>query len=195
MKSSKLPSDKRNKLILVAVGTLIAAAALYSFLISHQNENLARLAKKKLDVEATQQRMLEAIRRADVIENDLADTQKSLAEAEADIASGDLYSWIINNLRQFKANYKVNIPQVSSLGPVTEVTLIPSFPYKQTSLSLVGTAHFHDFGRFVADMENQFPHIRVSNMTLDLNPSPAPEDQETVTFKLDVVTLVKTNPS
>lgn len=195
MNFSKLSSEKRNKLILVIVGTLIAAAALYSFVISHQNQNLVRLAKKKLDVQASQQRMLEAIRRADAIETDLADTQNSLAEAEADIASGDLYSWIINNLRQFKANYKVNIPQVSSLGPVTEVTLIPNFPYKQTSLSLVGTAHFHDFGRFVADMENQFPHIRVSNLTLDLNPSPAPEDQETVTFKLDVVTLVKTNPS
>ena len=75
------------------------------------------------------------------------------------------------------------------------MNLLPNFPYKQASLSLAGTAHFHDFGRFLADLENQFPHIRVVNLSLDLNPSPAAEDQETVSFKLDLVTLVKTNPS
>ena len=52
-----------------------------------------------------------------------------------------------------------------------------------------------DFGRFLAALENQFPHLRVVNLSLDLNPSPAPEDQETIAFKLDLITLVKTNPS
>jgi hypothetical protein len=35
----------------------------------------------------------------------------------------------------------------------------------------------------------------VLNLSLELNQSPAAEDQETVSFKLDLVTLVKTNPS
>jgi Tfp pilus assembly protein PilO len=189
MNFTKLPIEKRKKLILVVVGTVLAVAALYCLVISHQNQNLARLANKKLDVQANQRRVLETIRRASVIEADLATARKALAEAETDIASGDLYSWVINTLRQFKAAYKVNIPQVGSLGPVTNV------PYKQASLSLVGTAHFHDLGLFLADLENRFPHIRVVNLCLDLNPSPAPEDQDTVSFKLDLVTLVKSNPS
>jgi len=191
----KLPIEKRNKLILVAVATLLAVAGLYFLLIKHQNENLVRLANRKVEVQASQRRVLETIRRADAIEADLASAQKALAEAEADIASGDLYSWVINTFRQFKAAYKVNIPQFSPLGAVTEVNLLPIVPYKQASLSLVGTAHFHDFGRFLAELENQFPHIRVVNLSLDLNPSPAPENQETVSFKLDLITLVKTNPS
>jgi hypothetical protein len=195
MNFTKLPIEKRNKLLLVVVGTLLAVAALYCLVICRQNQNLVRLANKKVEVQASQRRVLEAIRRASAIEADLASAQKALAEAEADIASGDLYSWVINTLRQFKAAYKVNIPQFSSLGPVTEVNLLPNVPYKQASLSLVGTAHFHDLGRFLADLENQFPHIRVVNLSLDLDPRPAAEDQETVSFKLDVVTLVKTNPS
>jgi hypothetical protein len=195
MNFTKLPIEKRKKLILVVVGTILAATALYCLVISHQNQNLVRLANKKSDVQASQRRVLEAIRRASAIEADLASAQKALAEAEADVASGDLYSWVINTLRPFKAAYKVNIPQFSSLGPETEVNLLPNVPYKQASLPLVGTAHFHDLGRFLADLENQFPHIRVVNLTLDLDPSPAAEDQETVSFKLDIVTLVKTNPS
>jgi Tfp pilus assembly protein PilO len=195
MNLNKLPKEKRNMLILVVVGTLLVVAGLYFLLIKHQNENLVRLAQRKVEVGASQRRVAEAIQHASEIEADLADSQKGLAEAEADIASGDLYAWIINTLRQFKAPYKVNIPQFSSLGAVAEVNLLPSFPYKQASLSLAGTGHFHDLGRFLADLENQFPHIRVANLSLELNTSPTPEDRETVTFKLDLLTLVKTNPS
>ena len=187
--------EKRNKLLLVAVGTLLVAGAFYSLVISQQNQNLVRLASKKLDVQASQQRVYDAIKRAGAIEADLASAKKALAEAEADVASGDLYSWVINTFDQFKASYKVDSPRFSALGPVTEVNLLTNVPYKQASLSLAGTAHYHDLGRFLADLENQFPHIRVVNLSLDLNPSPAPADQETLSFRLDLITLVKTDPS
>jgi Tfp pilus assembly protein PilO len=195
MNLRKMPIEKRKKLVLVLVATLLVVAGLYFLLIKHQNENLLRLANRKVEVQGHRRRVLETIRRTAEIEAELAQAQKALADAETDIASGDLYAWVIDTLRQFKAAYNVNIPQVSSLGPVTEVNLLPNFPYKQASLSLVGTAHFHDLGRFLADLENQFPHIRVVNLGLDLNPSAGPDDHETVSFKLDLITLVKTNPS
>ncbi|MGD0260997.1 MAG: hypothetical protein ABSD29_14375 [Verrucomicrobiota bacterium] len=195
MKLRKLPRDKRNTLIAVVLGTLVALAGLYFGLIKYQKQSLVRLAEKKVAVEARHRQVLDAIKHTSQIEADLATARKALADAEADIASGDLYSWVINTLRGFKAKYKVNIPQFNPIGPTTEVSLLPNFPYKQTSLSVAGTAHFHDFGRFLADLENQFPHIRVLNLSLELNQGPAAEDQETISFKLDIVTLVKTNPS
>ena len=195
MNLRKLPRDKRNKLFAVVLGTLVALAGLYFGLIQHQKQNLVRLAEKKVVVEAKHRQVLEAIKHAHQIETDLATSKTTLAEAEADIASGDLYSWVINTLREFKAKYKVNIPQFNPIGPTAEVSLMPNFPYKQTTLSVAGTAHFHDFGRFLADLENQYPHIRVVNLSLELNQSPVAEEQETVSFKLDIVTLVKTNPS
>jgi Tfp pilus assembly protein PilO len=195
MSFRKLPKEKRNLLMLVAVGTLLVIAALYCLVISRQNQDLARLAQKQISAKANQRRILDAIRRANEIEADLASAKQALADSEADVASGDLYSWVINTLRQFKANYKVNIPQFSPIGAVTEVNLLPDFPYKQTTFSLSGTAHYHDFGRFLADLENQFPHVRVVNLNLELNPSPVAEDQETISFKLDMVTLLKPNAS
>jgi hypothetical protein len=195
MNFNKLPGEKRNKLILVGLGTLLVAGAFYTLVISQQNQKLVFLANKKLDAEASQRRVLDAIGRASAIEAELASARKALAEAETDIASGDKYSWVINTLRPFKDAHKVNIPQFSSLGPVAEVNLLPGFPYKQASLSLAGTAYFHDLGCFLADLENKFPHFRVVNLSLDLNPSQAPADQETVSFKLDLITLVKTDPS
>jgi Tfp pilus assembly protein PilO len=192
---SKLPKEKRNHLVLVALAALIAVLGLYFGLIQGQNESLARLAQKKLEVQASQRRVLDAVRRASEIDAELASARKTLSDAEADVASGDLYSWVINTLRQFKSNYKVNISQLSPISGTSEVSLLSNCPYKQATVSLSGTAHFHDFGRFVADLENQFPHMRVLNLSLELNQSPAADDQETVSFKLDLATLVKTNPS
>jgi Tfp pilus assembly protein PilO len=195
MNFQKLPKEKRNQLIAVVLGTLVALAGLYFGLIKYQEQNLQRLAEKKVAVEKRHRQVLNAIKNASQIETDLANAKKALADGEADIASGDLYSWVVNWLRGFKAPYKVEIPQFSQLGSPADVNLLPNFPYKQATLSVAGTAHFHDLGRFLADLENKFPHIRVVNLGLELNQNPAAEDHETVSFKLDLVTLVRTNPS
>jgi Tfp pilus assembly protein PilO len=193
MNSSK--QAKRNHLILVVLITLIVLAGLYFGLIRHQEESLAQLAEKKAAAASKLKTVLGAIHHSEDISVQLEGARRSLAENEADVASGDLYAWVINSLRQFKAPYKVEIPQFSQLGPVSDVNLLPRFPYKQATLTVAGTAHFHDLGRFMADFENHFPHVRLLNLSLDANaPGPGVEP-ETLSFKMDIVTLVKLNPS
>jgi Tfp pilus assembly protein PilO len=195
MKLSKLNKEKRNRLVLVALVTLIAVAGLYFGLIRRQNENLVRLAQKRTDAGKKLQVVLDAIKRADPIKTELDEFRTTLAGAESDIASGDLYAWVINWLRQYKATYKVEIPQYSQLGSPVDVNLLPYFPYKQITLTVAGTGHFHDLGRFLADLENQFPHVRLLNLTLDANAPSQSVEPETLSFKMDIVTLAKPNPS
>ena len=106
------------------------------------------------------------------------------------MATGDLYSWMFTTLRRFQKGYKVEIPQIS---PVTsgDVTLLPRFPYQQATVSVGGSAHFHEIGRFIADFENAFPYMRISNLTLDLNSSPTAGDYEKLAFKMDIVSLIR----
>jgi hypothetical protein len=195
MKLNKLPQEKRNKLILVVLVTLIAIAGLYFGLIRRQDEYLARLAQQKAAAAKKLTVVRDAIHRADQIKAELDETKTALAGAESDIASGDLYAWVINWLRQFKAPYNVEIPQYSQLGSPTDVTLLPNFPYKQTTLTVAGTAHFHDLGHFLADLENQFPHVRLLNLSLDVNAPAVTTEPETLSFRMDIVTLAKPNPS
>ena len=204
MNFRKLPREKRNQLIGVALVTLLLLIALGPFrlemlgvggLISYQRRSLERLQTRTEDAKRELKRIQDAVKRADQTEAELAASRQALGDAEADVASGDLYSWVINTLRQFKAGYKVEIPAFQPIGPTSDVTMLPNFPYKQAVLSVSGTAHFHDFGRFLADLENKFPHIRVANLGVELNLSPTTEEKETVTFHMDVVTLVKANPS
>jgi hypothetical protein len=191
MNLSKLPKEKLNRLILVLLITLIAIAGLYLGLIRRQDENLVRLAQQKTAAAKKLQVVHDAIHRAGQIKAQLDEARTTLAGAESDIASGDLYAWVINWLRQYKAPYKVEIPQFSQLGAPVDVNLLPHFPYKQTTLTVAGTAHYHDLGRFLADLENQFPHVRLLNLSLDVNAASPSVETETLSFKLDIVTLAK----
>ena len=76
-----------------------------------------------------------------------------------------------------------------------DVNLLPDFPYKQATFTVAGTARFHDFGRFLADFENEFPHVRVVNLSLDANTPAGGEDAETLNFKMEIVTLIKPTQS
>jgi hypothetical protein len=105
------------------------------------------------------------------------------------MASGDLFSWVVNKqLRPFIAPYKVEIPQFSQLEQ-KDMNLLPKFPYKQASLRVGGKARFHDFGKFLADFENAFPYFRVLN--LEMEPTPLGDEKEKLTFSMDIIVLVK----
>jgi len=195
MNFSKLSKEKRNHLILVALVALMAVGGLYVGLIQHQNDSLSQLARKKENAAKKLKLVQDTLQRSDQIKADLEVARTALAEAESDVASGDLYAWVINWLRGFKGSYKVEIPQFSQLSAVSDVNLLPHFPYKQTTFTVAGTAHFHDLGRFLADLENQFPHVRLLNLSLDANAASANSEPEILSFKVDIVILAKTNPS
>jgi len=195
MNFRKLPKEKRNQLVLVVLVSLIAIAGLYYSLIRYQDEGLAQLAEQRTKAATKLQVVLDSLQRADRTKMELEAAKTTLAAAERDVASGDLYAWVINSLREFKAPYKVEIPQFSQLGSPTDVNILPGFPYKQATLTVAGTAYYHDLGRFLADFENQFPHVRVVNLSIDANANAVMTDPEILSFKMDIITLVKINAS
>ena len=193
MNWSKLPKEKRKNLVLVVLVTLAILAGLGFGLIRPQYNSLQRLAGDKVKAEKQYQQMQAAVQHADQLVAELNWAKTALGTMEKDVASGDLYSWVISTLRSFKVPYQVDLPSFSPIGPRSPMSLIPNFPYEQASITVAGRAHFHDFGRFVADFENQFPHIRVLNLDLDLDT--VSTQPEMLSFKMDIVTLVKPNPS
>lgn len=196
MNFSKLPKNKRNQLIMVALLTVIALGGLGFGLIKRQYAKLRELAEKQEDAEKKFTRMTDAINRAEQTETEFNAKNKTLAEQEDAMASGDHYSWVVNSLGRFKLPYKVEIPQILQPTPPADVNLLPKFPYKQVTVKVVGgTAYYHDFGKFIADFENQFPHARVLNLSLEPSPSVGSGEKEKLSFNMDIVTLVKPGAS
>jgi Tfp pilus assembly protein PilO len=182
MKFSKLSKEKKQHLLLVVVGTAAILAGLGFFLIKGGYDKLAVLRQKTKAAEEKLDQMQKTVQRTKEIETVYQQTSD---------ATGDLYSWMQGSLRRFQRGYKVEIPQIGAVSAPENVNCLPKFPYKQATLSISGTACYHDLGRFIADFENAFPLMRVLNLNLDLNPTPTAADRDKLAFKLDIVTLVK----
>jgi len=161
-----LPKEKRNAFVLVVVITVATLTLICFGLLRSQSSILARVGASRKAAAAELQGIEKTIKNADATTNELAVVTIALTRAEQDMATGDHYSWAYNTLRLFKQQYKVEIPEI---GHPTEgeVDLIPSFPYQQMRFIISGKGYYHDLGKFVADFENTFPHIRVTNLTVE----------------------------
>jgi Tfp pilus assembly protein PilO len=191
---TKLPKEKRNQLILAVLATLLVMAGLWFTVIRHQQDGLQRLRSQKADVESKLSRIRNTIQSSKQIEAELTVVSNKLEVQEADMASGDLYLWMVDSIRKFKQSYTVDIPQFTPGKGAEDVSLLPKFPYKQVAVTVVGTAYYHDLGNFIADLENQYPSARILN--LDLAPAPVQSsgEREKLSFRMDIVSLVKPEP-
>jgi len=191
MKLSKLSKEKRQQLVLVVLATVGILAGLAFGLVKNQYQTLARMAVGKTDSERKFRQIQDSVKRSPQLEADLRQARAALATEASDVASGDLYDSIYTMVRKFKGNdYQVQIPQFGRTGAAVDVNCLTGFPYKQVSMPVDGTARYQEFGRFLADFENRFPHVRIVNLSLEpLADSPS-DEQERIAFRMDIVTLV-----
>ncbi len=186
----KLSKDKRNQLVLVLVGTLVVIALFWYELIQPRYAALAQVVASQGVAENKLEGIQTAIKHANATAIELTNVTQALADAENDMISGDLYSWTYNTIRLFKSQYQVDIPEIGhpDVGPVD---LFSTFPFKQVRFTITGTAYYHDLGKFIADFEDTYPHIRVVN--LQIQPADATDGTEKLSFRMDIIALVKSN--
>jgi hypothetical protein len=186
---NKLSKEKRDRLILVGMGTLALLILIIYGLIHPQ---YGAISKINADINAARDDLKskqDIIKMTGTVSNQLADLSDTLAQAEDDMVTGDPAQWIYDTIRNFKEHYKVDASVNSQLS-IGEVDLLPHFPYKQLKVTVNGTAYYHDLGKFIADFENTYPHVRVVNLTL--NPAGgAGDNSEKLAFKMDIIALVK----
>jgi Tfp pilus assembly protein PilO len=191
---NKISKEKRNQLIVTVLGLVLIIAGLWYFLIRAQQEGIAKLTAQKAEKEKRLHEIRETFKNKDKLAADLAAVTRKLDAQEQEMAAGDLYSWTVSAIRKFKQPYKVEIPQVM-LPTVSDMSLLPKFPYKQATTSVLGTAYYHDLGKFIADFENQYSSARIQNLTLIPATAASPGEQEKLSFKMDIVWLVKPGTS
>jgi Tfp pilus assembly protein PilO len=189
--TSSLTKTQRDRIIGIVVGTLVIVAALWFLLVQSLNATLAERQKKIAAAQANMDRAASLIRRSGQIQEELDGKTIKLREFEENMASGDLYSWVILTLNKFKVPYKVAIPSYSP-AQLGEVGILPDFPYSAATYAISGTGLYHDIGRFVADFENNHPHLRVQNLELRPATGIGTEEPERLEFKMEIVALVKT---
>ncbi len=191
---NKLSKDKRNHLILVAMGTAGVLAGLWFGLITLQQDKIAQIARKTKSTQEQIDKVQRVVAESAQVNAGLKVASARLGQIESSMASGDLYSWIVTAIKQFNGpGYKVEMPQFGTPA-VQPVSMLPAFPYQQASVTVSGTAYFDDFGKFLADFENHFPYMRVQDLHLEpvgSSPGATAEERERLLFHMEIVALIK----
>ena len=188
---NKLPKEKRDRLILVVLGTATLLAVIYFGWIRSQSGDISRIKAATATAQETQLAEDTTIKKSEQIQTDLFDIRDTLLHSEDDMASGDPVQWTFDTIRHFKVPYKVDIPTIGQPA-AGEVDLLAGFPYKQLKFNIKGTANYHELGKFIADFENSYPHSRIINLSLDPVGGTG-EDGEKLAFSMDIVALIKPN--
>jgi len=191
---SKLPKDKRDKIILVGMATVVASVAIWLLLIKAQDRALRTTREQAVTAQGQLQRGQATLLTKAKTSEDFDAASKQLREKEAAMAApNDMYSWLIQTLNNFRSSHRgVEIPQFGPPQP-SEVGVFAKFPYHAAVFNVRGTAYYHDLGKFLADFENTFPFMRVQNIELEpvAEGSANSESREKLSFKLELLTLVK----
>jgi len=184
---SLLPRNrqKRNQLFVALALTVIAIGGIAFGILRPQYLKLAEIKKKTLDTQTLASNYKQIIAQSSKAPAQLDALTTELTKQEQDMATGDIYAWTIDMVRHFKVNYRVDVPEIGQPN-VSEMDLLPNFPYRQLQFTLRGTGYYHDIGKFIADFENKHPHMRVLNLELELIGG----DTEKLSFRMDIVALV-----
>src|ERR1700748_2414034 len=138
----KIPPAKRNNLIMVILAAVGLVCAVYFLLIKTEKEENVKLAYDTNNKKAELDKIGLSIREATATDANLTDITSRLNHAEEDVVSGDVYAWIYDTIRRFKAPYHVDIPNIGQPS-MSDVDMLPDFPYKQVRVQLSGTAYYH----------------------------------------------------
>lgn len=169
---NKLSKEKRDKLILVSLGTLVVCAVYWYFVISAQG---ASQLKYQQDIRDVQDKIYKAelrIKRASLIETELAELKEKVAAVEAElmpIEQLNANKWMLDKLNNFITNrpHAVKLTRLVQT-PLTgkQFLLLPKFAYAAAAYDADVQAFYHDFGKFLADFENHFSYLRLQDFTL-----------------------------
>jgi len=192
----KLSKEKQQYLLLIALGTVVVVVALYFAVMANQFEKIAALDKQIAEAAANVDKARKSINKANEIQEELDRLKATLADIETNNipTQGNEYSWFVDTLRKFLIPYQnqIDVPY-RSRGAIGEVGMFPVFPYKAATFSIRGTGTYHQFGRFLAELENKFQFFRVQKIILSPALSESPEQLQKLEFETDIVTLLRTN--
>jgi len=194
---ARLSKEKRDKLILVAIGTVALAAGLGYGVIKTRKDQLAQSQMKISKAMEKVENARRVVGRAEQARVEMEAATSKLKAIEETMAYGaDMYTWAYQLLGKAGVGHDVNIIVVTRPAK-GDVGLLAQFPYEAAIFTVSGSAYYHEFGKFLADFENGFPYFRVQNISLAASSEGAggtgSSSEEKLPFSMVIVALIRPN--
>ena len=188
---NKLTKTQRDQLIGIAAGTVALMAALWYFGVTAKQEELSKTEGKTAQMMDTLKKAEDTIRKTNEVAEKLAEHSQLLGKSESMLVDDrDDLAWIIQTINDIKRTSKgVNFVGYDK-AVKSEAGILPGFPYTWATFKLGFSGYYHDLGKFIADLENNYPYYRVQN--LDLKPdSTAGAEPERLSLTFELVVPIK----
>lgn len=197
---NKLTKEKKDRLVMTTVMSSFATLAVYVFIISPQRAEIRQNEEKlaaSLDLRDTSLRWM---RMAPMVRSNLFAKRGELSESEEIMAPVSKFNWFYNTLESVRSRHNVRLVDITREPEIGPVGVLPKFDYETAAFGVKLNATYHDFGQFLADLENEFPQMRVQNLKLDAEAQTAAggaadKNPELLAITMKVVTLVKPSAS
>ncbi len=193
---NKLTKEQKDQLTAIAIGVVCLIGALWYFGVQAAQKDLNGVKQKSVDMQKKLHDADTLMRRGDEIGETLKNKSELLSKREAGLAPDrDSYAWLINVMNNFIQSRKgINIDTYSQ-PEISDVGLIPRFPYRWATFHLKGTGYYHDLGAFFRDFENAYPYFRIQSPTFTAASGVGMEPEKlSVTFDL-VAPITTTAPT
>jgi Tfp pilus assembly protein PilO len=162
-------SDRRNRLILVVLGTLAALAAIYSLGISSFRAQIDLERSKLQAVERKLQEQKTLVTQAGQMGQEAEQRAALLADLERRMPSGDIYFSLLARLELLGRQH--GIRDLKLIRPTRSAQAVPTELAKLGYVGIRGglqaVGHYEQIGLFVAALENELPFMRVTELRLD----------------------------
>jgi hypothetical protein len=185
-----LTKTQKDQLAAIVMATVGLMGALWYFGVQAKESQLIDTDKKTDEVARKLHTAEAALLSSNSVSGQLAARSELMAKREAALAPDrDAYAWIINTFNNFiQTRPGVNIysytqPEVSDVG------VLPGFPYKWATFHLKGFGYYYEFGRFFADLENTFPYYQVRRLDITTGVG-AGGEPEKLNYSFDLVVPV-----
>jgi hypothetical protein len=183
---NKLTKEQRDQLMAIAIGTLGLMAALWWFGVKSMQQDLVVSRAKSAELQKKLHDAQTLMRSAEEIGETLTNRLEILNKREVELAPDrEPYLWLIKMMNAFIQSRNVNIDSYGGPPDITDVGLIPKFPYRWATFHLRGSGYYHDLGKFFMDFESKYPYFRIQNLNVSVNVGAAMEAEKlSVTFDL-----------
>lgn len=208
---NKLSKEKKQQLILIVLAAGFLMAGLNYFLIGMQKDKIAELDRKIGSVHGKVEKADQMVKMVPRIRANLEASQKKLAAKEDGMAPLDKFNWIFMTMNPVILAHRLNLDDLSrdaELSNPTDPGLLPKFSYQTATFRVKVSGYYQDIGKLFADLENNFPYMRIQNPKLRPFESTGPvsgnqagkransktrdtEDSEKLSVEFKLVTLVK----
>lgn len=196
---NKLSKDKRDKLILTLIGTVGIVAVLYFFVLSDMKDEHNTLGTKIFSTKDRIDKAERIIKRQQNFNQEMAALKGALDVRQAQMPKpGEDHVWFLKIVEDRRTKYNLDINEIRNPEP-WDPGVLPNFPFKGVAFNVTLVGGYTDFGRFLADFENEFPFMRTQLMSItpDVTPGPpgsgiATADTGKLRFNFRVISLIKT---